>query len=354
MEIDDIKYVFNTSVLKKGDILLINTYDERVHRLMNSQYTHVALYAGDALIMESDGGGVVLNHIFSYGFKDINDAVVLRCKCESYLIREGVVFNARCTMGMEYGSLEARKVPKYAATEKLAESNRMFCSRLVALSYDKMGVHLVPNPNYCTPASFLDSDKLVQVDDALEPATDAVRQVFMIHSKSRENAENVEILVGMYARMSEIYGADIQAMDQLIKVALQKPGKDDEAVAAILETEFYKKRFDDRIIYCLNDKEAFYKKYDSLDRRFWFLLNQDSHLDKTYIPSISANVKTFSVLSSHFPNSKVVSFFRDFFKEQLNVLMEYQVWVETLLVEILEKDPEGVKKIIDREMNNMK
>jgi hypothetical protein len=45
------------------DILLINTYNERMHLLMKSQYDHVALYAGDAFIMESDGGGVVLNHM---------------------------------------------------------------------------------------------------------------------------------------------------------------------------------------------------------------------------------------------------------------------------------------------------
>ena len=351
MEVNDVRYIFDTSVLKKGDILLINTHNERMHLLMKSQYDHVALYAGDAFIMESDGGGVVLNHIFSYGFKEVDDAIVLRCKCDSELIREGVVFYARSTMGMEFGSLEARKVPKYEATEKPAESNRMFCSRLVALSYDKMGVNLVPNPNYCTPASFMDSDKLVRVYDALVPATDAVKQVFAIHSKARENAENVEMLVSMYGRMSEIYGADIQAMDQLIKTALQKPEKDDEAVIALYDTDFYKRRFEGRGLYCLNDRDAFYKKYDSLDRRMWFLLNQDSHLDNTYIPSITANVQTFSVLSSQHPNSKVVAFFRDFFKEQLNELMDYQVWVGTMLVETVENNPEGVKSIIKNEIN---
>ena len=351
MEAKDVRYIFDTSVLKKGDILLINTYNERMHLLMKSQYDHVALYAGDAFIMESDGGGVVLNHIFSYGFKEVDDAIVLRCKSDSELIREGVVFYARSTMGMEFGSLEARKVPKYEATEKLAESNRMFCSRLVALSYYKMGVNLVTNPNYCTPASFMDSDKLVRVYDALVPATDAVKQVFAIHSKARENAENVEMLVSMYGRMSEIYGADIQAMDQLIITALQKPEKDDEAVIALYDTDFYKRRFEGRGLYCLNDRDAFYKKYDSLDRRMWFLLNQDSHLYNTYIPSITANVQTFSVLSSQHPNSKVVAFFRDFFKEQLNELMDYQVWVRTMLVETVENNPEGVKSIIKNEIN---
>lgn len=354
MEKENIKFIFDTSVLKKGDILLINTYNERMHMRMKSQHDHVALYAGDAFILESDGGGVVLNHIFSYGFKDINDAVVLRCKSDSELIREGVVFYARCTMGMEFGSLEARKVPKYEATEKPAESNRMFCSRLVALSYDKMGVQLVQNPNYCTPASFLDSDILVRVNNALVPATDSVRQVYEIHSKAREKSENVEMLVGMFLKMSEIYGADIQTMNQLIKESLQNPEKDNEAVASLYETDFYKRRLEGRDLYCLNDSEAFNKKYDSIDRRMWFLLNQDSHLENTYIPSMSANVQTFSVLSTQYPNSKVVAFFRDFFKEQLNELMGYHVWVDALLIEMMEKEPEVVKCIIESEIKSSK
>ena len=172
-----------------------------------------------------------------------------------------------------------------------------------------------------------------------------------VKANRRENAENVEMLVSMYGRMSEIYGADIQAMDQLIITALQKPEKDDEAVIALYDTDFYKRRFEGRGLYCLNDRDAFYKKYDSLDRRMWFLLNQDSHLANTYIPSIAANVQTFSVLSSQHPNSKVVAFFRDFFKEQLNELMDYQVWVGTMLVETVENNPEGVKSIIKNEIN---
>ena len=136
-------------------------------------------------------------------------------------------------------------------------------------------------------------------------------------------------------------------MDQLIKTALLKPEKDEEAVAALYETDFYKRRHEGRNLYCLNDREAFYKKYDTLERRIWFLLNQDAHLENTYIPSINANMQTFSVLSSKYPESKVIVFFRDFFKEQLNELMDYHVWVSTLLIETMENEPERVKSILE-------
>ena len=45
----------NPPMLKKGDILLINTYNKRMQTRMKSSYDHVALYAGDAFIIESDG-----------------------------------------------------------------------------------------------------------------------------------------------------------------------------------------------------------------------------------------------------------------------------------------------------------
>ena len=107
MDLDSVRYIFDTSVLKKGDILLINTYNERLQERMKSKFDHVALYAGDAFIIESDGGGVVLNHIFSYGFCDITDAIVLRLDKYSELICEGVLFYARCAMGMEFGAMDA-------------------------------------------------------------------------------------------------------------------------------------------------------------------------------------------------------------------------------------------------------
>lgn len=314
MDREQIKYIFNPNVLKKGDILVINTYNERMQARMNGSYDHVALYAGDAFIMESDGGGVALNHLFSYGFQDLNDAVVLRSICDSDWIREGVIFCAKSIMGMEFGSMEAGRVPELADKEIPAISNnRMFCSRLVAQSYDKMGIQLVKNPNYCTPASFLESEALVRVENALMPATEDELGIVKIHTKARENAENVEMLVGLYQVMCKVYGEDIQAMDQLVWAALKHPEKDDEAVKAMYDTDFYKRRYEGREIFCLNNKEAFYEKYDTLDRRIWFLLNQRLHLDKTYLPSMSANVMTFTVLANRYPESKVIATLRDFF-----------------------------------------
>ena len=347
MDKEQIHFIFNPNMLKKGDILLINTYNKRMQTRMKSSYDHVALYAGDAFIIESDGGGVVLNHLFSYGFQDLNDAVVLRSIRDSDWLREGVIFCAKCLMGMEFGSMEACRVPELEDKDVSAISNyRMFCSRLVAQSYNKMGVQLVKNPDYCTPASFLESKALFRVENALMPATGDDLGIVEIHTKARENAENVEMLIGLYQIMSKVYGEDIQTMDKLVGTALKHPEKDDEAVNAMYDTDFYRRRYEGREFFCLNNKEAFYAKYDTLDRRVWFLLNQQLHLDKTYIPSISANVMAFSVMATLYPESKVIAAFRDFFKEAENELKDYHIWADTLLLDILNNDPEGFRRVV--------
>lgn len=44
----EIKYIFNPSVLLPGDILLMNTYEERLRKMMKCKYEHAAIYLGDA------------------------------------------------------------------------------------------------------------------------------------------------------------------------------------------------------------------------------------------------------------------------------------------------------------------
>lgn len=347
MDLDSVRYIFDTSVLKKGDILLINTYNERLQERMKSNFDHVALYAGDAFIIESDGGGVVLNHIFSYGFCDITDAIVLRLDKYSELICEGVLFYARCTMGMEFGAMDAGRVPEYKDTDKRALSNRMFCSRLVAQSYEKMGVNLVPNPSYCTPASFLDSKYLVKVENAMTKADNDVKKVMAIHNRARESSENVEILVDVFQKMSAVFGSDIQSLDQLIWAAIRNPDREEEAVKVLYQTDYYTRRLKGREDYCLNDRDAFGRKYDTPERRIWFLLNQHSHLTQTYIPSVSANAQSFNVLTALYPNSKVIAFFRNLFIELEGELSQYLAWVYRLLTEINKEEPELYHQIVE-------
>ena len=59
---EEIKFVFNEPVMQPGDILLMNTYESQRRLMPGCQYDHVAIYLGDAFLMEADGTGVVMNH----------------------------------------------------------------------------------------------------------------------------------------------------------------------------------------------------------------------------------------------------------------------------------------------------
>lgn len=109
IEKEEIKYAFNSDQLKRGDILLLNIYDERLEEGMGTKYTHAAMYMGDAFILESDSRGVVMNHLFSYGFREKDDAIVLRANNASAEQIENIIFFARTKMGTEFNWREAKK-----------------------------------------------------------------------------------------------------------------------------------------------------------------------------------------------------------------------------------------------------
>ena len=52
---EDLNYIFDTRVLEPGDILLMNTYEERLRQKLGCKYEHAAIYLGDAHIMEANG-----------------------------------------------------------------------------------------------------------------------------------------------------------------------------------------------------------------------------------------------------------------------------------------------------------
>lgn len=116
---DEIKYIFNPYNLLPGDILLMNTYEEDMRARMKCKYEHAAIYIGDAFLMEANGVHVVMSHIYSYAFRQIDHARVLRLKKASPMILKKVARNARKQMGREYvNTMQFRYVRAYKKSDK--------------------------------------------------------------------------------------------------------------------------------------------------------------------------------------------------------------------------------------------
>ena len=172
---NDIKFIFNTDNLKQGDILLINSYTEpAIQKRLSCKYDHVAVYMGDAFILEADGLCATMNHIHSYGFRDKEDAIVMRLKDWNQTMIDKVLFCARMKMGMEYGTLSAyyKTLLNDNGNKDTVNTNKTFCTRFVAQAYNMAGVNIVKNPEYCIPDDFIHSKYLCEIEDVLTLAED--------------------------------------------------------------------------------------------------------------------------------------------------------------------------------------
>lgn len=208
MKREDIQYAFNTANLQKGDILLINDYEEHLREKMGgAKYTHAALYMGDAFIMEANGYGVTMNHIFSYAFINVDDAIVYRPINVTKESIDNVIFWARAKMGNEFSTREALRTRQYRNTDEKEHEERMFCSRLVAQSYEKAGIKLVHNSDYCVPIDFMSTNALEQVPGVLEPVdTEEWRNIIEKKIEERESGDGMIWFSKLFEKLQALYG----------------------------------------------------------------------------------------------------------------------------------------------------
>lgn len=346
MKREDIQYAFNTAKLQKGDILLINDYEESLRKKMGgAKYTHAALYMGDAFIMEANGYGVTMNHIFSYGFINDDDALVYRPKDVSEEIIENVIFCARIKMGNEFSLCEAFRTGSYKDTEEKQHEEKMFCSRLVAQSYERVGIKLVHNSDYCAPMDFMTSDKLELIPDALIPVdTEAWANLIEAKIKERECDENMIWFSELFEKIQKLYNnPNIQYFDQLVAAGLKQPELDEKCIQEINSYGYFD--FAGRVIASfpwIKTIETFSEHYPKTEDRLWFLLNQENHYEKTYLPIFQQNAFTLGLMSALRPDSKLLHFlsdgFRSIFEDAQNQLNKIHQLFEFTL-----EDTEGCR-----------
>lgn len=340
---DEIKYVFNEPVMKPGDILLMNTYESQRRLMPGCQYDHAAIYLGDAFLMEADGTGVVMNHVYSYAFCEAEHGCVLRPKNVSPKIVEDALFWIRSRMAMEFGTKEARKVNKYKDTDEKEHSNRSFCSRLVAQAYHQGGIDLVKNPDYCSPDDFLSSEYLERVEPSLQEFTDDMANTVMNGQNDRNNSDWNTCLAEMFQVFAQFYGDDIQTMDQFLVSAVRHTEKDAEAVKVLSKQKWMTPPADQTNIIWpwFNDDNTFFTHFASTEKVLFFLYNQFLHYDKTYLPIFRENAMNVWILSRIRKDSQVVQVMAQHFKEILDEAIRVRKRLEKLYVDTLDKDEEG-------------
>lgn len=224
-------YIFDFYKLKKGDIILEKTDDqtsEMVRKFSHSTYSHAILYVGGGSCLEADD--IVISFNIQRKLVENKDYVcVLRLKEEQDpLVIDNIILNARMNVGMLYSIDDAKGI----ISEKYRPGNlrRQTCTRFVAQAFEKAGVKLVENANFCTPEELLKSEMLVEVKDVLREATE--------NEEKYAESESVlpkqhQIIKNVLERVRDITQSDIQELNELKDFVILHQEYDD-AIADVL------------------------------------------------------------------------------------------------------------------------
>lgn len=351
MEISEIQFVLNLPQLNVGDIILMNTYHENQRKRMGDcLYDHAAIYVGDAFIIEADGLGVVKNHIYSFGFKNENDACILRALEITTNQRDRIADFMRFNMGKEFGCREAYLVPKYKKSHKDDTSNRSFCSRLVAQAYFHAGIDVVENPNYCAPDDFLQSKNLEKIAPSTIPVNEELKRTVETQYKHRENEPNI-ILQESFLKMSKLYKEDIQTLEQLFNASIRQPELDITAIELLeKETRFFENPEEEtkKNWPWFYSDEDFFKHFPNIDDALFFLGSQMAHYDNTFLPIFHRNHFEISVLSKVYNQSRMIGRVSIKFFELLKEATQVRKRLEKLYIDVIEKFPEEFRNFVNR------
>ncbi|WP_036877046.1 YiiX/YebB-like N1pC/P60 family cysteine hydrolase [Xylanibacter oryzae] len=328
--------------MQPGDILLMNTYESQRRLMPGCKYDHIAVYLGDAFLIEADGTGVMMNHVYSYAFKDDDHGCIMRLKksCSKKRIDE-LLYWLRQQMAMEFGSFQARKVPVLKNTDEQGEKNRTFCSRLVAQAYHQIGIDLVKNPDFCSPDDILGSDFLVKVEPSLQPFTADMSNTVMNNQKQRADSDTY--LADLFQTMGQFYNEDIQKIDQLLIAAMNNIDKDADALDFILQQRWMTpaEKQTEMMWPWFNDDNALFAHFVTTENVLFFLRNQILHYDLTYLPISRQNAINMWVIAKIKRESKVVKAISKQFKSVLDEAIRIRKRLEKLYILTFDRDHDG-------------
>ena len=232
-------YIIDQSTLLKGDILLTreNSLTSKSVRLGTfSKYSHAILYVGDSSFIHSDGDGVHSGNLQRLLFKEASSVAVLRLRSEEERAHiDHICSFARTQIGKQYSVPQA--TASTVRTSHLLDdnSNRQYCSRLVAQSYEAGSLKLVPNADFCYPKELEKSALLAVVPDCVREATKP-------EIEFAESESPLEVQTGVtndfLARARQLTNEDIQTLEQVADLLLIRHDLDDALSGALKESGY--------------------------------------------------------------------------------------------------------------------
>jgi hypothetical protein len=232
-------FILKFNSLEPGDIILTRSSSresELIRQISNCDYSHAIFYVGASSCIESDGLGVQGQNIQRLLFEKSDDVVVFRLKEDSLksFLSEAIVF-ARQKIGTEYSTKEAR-LARLESDAKAKEPNRQFCTRFVAQAYDRAGIKIVDNPDYCTPQEILESPSLKIISNLTKKANEVEIQFARQQDDPLEKQKEIHNYI--FEESRKISNEDIQTFEQLSKYVLEHPEREKQITEILIKSEF--------------------------------------------------------------------------------------------------------------------
>jgi hypothetical protein len=218
--------------LKTGDIILTTTthaVSKVIRTATKSDISHAMIYVQDHSVIDDTAEGVQARNTQRLFFEDDCAIHVLRPRNNLPADQVRAVCDyARAQVGAQYATKEAVRVAFGGARQW---SKKQFCSRLVAQAYTSVGVMLVDNPHFCSPAELKETPLLMDGQNATVSVTAEEATAWQERDDLPQIMRDATNAVFDGARKKN---RDIQNFDDLDRHLAAHP-KDDEYFCDLLE-----------------------------------------------------------------------------------------------------------------------
>ena len=342
-------YILNYNELKNGDIILTcnkTAAGKIVMQATKSKFSHAAIYF-DQSIIESTGNGVFSCNPQRILMKSPQKFCVLRSKQEldETEINKIRLF-VREKIGTPYSCLEAVKTQLPNLFPKIQTGRRLqFCSRFVAQAYAAIGIKIVKNPDYCSPADILHSDKLTIIENIVYPASEDEIKFAKSKNPVTEHLKHFNYWIVKVRKIAQKEGKKIITENDLFPFLTEFPEYDSKIFSCIKKSGYA----EDYKIECKNnpyrfDTELFLKKYlPAQDLQEILLLELKK--ENEVIPRYGINYLQTLLMISGYGNLKTFCLYSNMYLELLKISKRK---IEVLYEVAMETNPELQEIIMDQ------
>ena len=236
-------YILDISKLKPCDVILTRNKQlpsKAVRFFSAGAYSHALCCLSETSLIEATvEGRVFTENTQRMLFKNIDDCKVLRLKKELNQENKAKIINfLRTKITTRYSIAEAIRTARYGRTDKLAQENGQFCSRLVAQSFIEIGISLVNNPNYCSPENLNSSVLLEAIPNAMRKVNSEDIKFFETKSQIKENQIQNYIWLDKVAELAKKEKFNILSQNDVGQFLIDYRQYDEEVCKYIKETTY--------------------------------------------------------------------------------------------------------------------